>query len=98
MNDAEKLDWFELQLRLKTIEVMLGTKYREALGMTVSTLYDEQKLVAMSKRLGVKPESMLERLEKMRIDLGFDRATVEQGIKPAPAKPQVPPIKLKKVK
>lgn len=51
-NEVEKLEWFEIQLRIKTIEVMLGPKYREAMAVTLGTLYNEQKIVAMAKRLG----------------------------------------------
>ncbi|GEM85634.1 hypothetical protein [Meiothermus granaticius] len=75
MNEAEKLEWFELQLRLKTIEVMLGPRYREALALTLGTLYTPQRLVAMAQRLGVSPEGLHGQLEKIRLELN----TVEPG-------------------
>jgi hypothetical protein len=71
MSEPEKLEWFELQLRLKTIEVMLGPKYREALALTIGTLYDPQKLAAMAKRLKVSPEALHGQLEKIRLELGI---------------------------
>jgi len=71
MNEPEKLEWFELQLRLKTIEVMLGPKYREALALTIGTLYDPQKLAAMAQRLKVSPEGLQAQLEKIRLELGI---------------------------
>ncbi|WP_027881613.1 hypothetical protein [Meiothermus rufus] len=80
-NEAEKLEWFELQLRLKTIEVMLGPKYREAMALTLSSLYDEQKIAAMAKRLGVSPEGLLERLEKMRLELGIEQEITKKVLK-----------------
>lgn len=72
MNEPEKLEWFELQLRLKTIEVMLGPKYREALALTLGTLYDPQKLAAMAKRLRVSPQGLHGQLEKIRLELGIE--------------------------
>lgn len=71
MNEPEKLEWFELQLRIKTIEVMLGPKYREALALTIGTLYDPQKLAAMARRLGVSSEGLHSQLEKIRLELGI---------------------------
>ncbi|RDI95695.1 hypothetical protein DV704_05310 [Meiothermus sp. QL-1] len=78
-NETEKLEWFEIQLRLKTLEVVLGPKYREALALTLSTLYSEQKLNTLAKHLGVSPERLFERLEKMRLELGIEEQ-VTQGV------------------
>lgn len=80
-NETEKLEWFEIQLRIKTIEVMLGPKYREAMALTLGTLYDEQKITAMAKRLGVTPEGLLERLEKMRLELGIEQEITKGVLK-----------------
>lgn len=41
------------------------------MALALGTLYDEQKIAAMAKRLGVSPQSLLERLEKMRLELGI---------------------------
>ncbi len=80
-NQTEKLEWFEIQLRLKTIEVMLGPKYREAMALTLGSLYDEQKIVAMARRLGVTAEGLLERLEKMRLELGIEQEITKGVLK-----------------
>ncbi|GEM84321.1 hypothetical protein MHY01S_24870 [Meiothermus hypogaeus NBRC 106114] len=80
-NETEKLEWFEIQLRIKTIEVMLGPKYREAMALTLGTLYDEQKIIAMAKRLGVTPEGLLDRLEKMRLELGIEQEITKGVLK-----------------
>jgi len=80
-NETEKLEWFEIQLRIKTIEVMLGPKYREAMALTLGTLYNEQKIAAMAKRLGVRPEALLDRLEKMRLELGIEQEVTKGVLK-----------------
>jgi len=80
-NETEKLEWFEIQLRIKTIEVMLGPKYREAMALTLGSLYDQQKIAAMSKRLGVTSEGLLERLEKMRLELGIEQEITKNVLK-----------------
>lgn len=80
-NQTEKLEWFEIQLRIKTIEVMLGPKYREAMALTLGSLYDEQKIVAMARRLGVTAEGLLERLEKMRLELGIEQEITKGVLK-----------------
>jgi len=80
-NETEKLEWFEIQLRIKTIEVMLGPKYREAMALTLGTLYNKQKIAAMAKRLGVRPEALLDRLEKMRLELGIEQEVTKGVLK-----------------
>ncbi|WP_299431214.1 hypothetical protein [uncultured Meiothermus sp.] len=80
-NETEKLEWFEIQLRIKTIEVMLGPRYREAMALTLGSLYDEQKIAAMARRLGVTSEGLLERLEKMRLELGIEQEITKGVLK-----------------
>lgn len=72
-NEADKLEWFEIQLRIKTIEVILGPKYREAMALTLGSMYNQQKIAALARRLGVTSEGLFERLERMRLDLGIEQ-------------------------
>ncbi|MCS7058864.1 MAG: hypothetical protein NZL94_08310 [Meiothermus sp.] len=83
-NEAEKLEWFEIQLRIKTIEVMLGPKYREAMALTLSTLYDPGKVQALSKHLGVSEEGLRQRLDKMRLELGIEQDSIQRALKGRP--------------
>jgi hypothetical protein len=80
-NEADKLEWFELQLRIKTIEVVLGPKYREAMALALSSMYNEQKIAALAKRLGVTAEGLLERLERIRLDLGIEQEIARGAMK-----------------
>ncbi|RIH82255.1 hypothetical protein Mlute_02554 [Meiothermus luteus] len=83
-NEAEKLEWFEIQLRIKTLEVMLGPKYREAMALTLATLYDQEKIQTLSKQLGVSPEGLLQRLEKIRLELGIEQEVTQRALKRPP--------------
>ncbi len=60
---------------------MLGPKYREAMALTLGSLYDEQKIAALAKGLGVSPEGLLERLEKMRLELGIEQEITKKVLK-----------------
>lgn len=82
-NEKAKLEWFEIQLRLKTIEVMLGPKYREALALTLGTLYDEKRLASMAKQLGVSSEGFFDHLEKIRLEMGIEQEITKQALKKA---------------
>lgn len=79
-----KLEWFALELRLKTIESMLGTKYTEALKVVLKSMYDEHKIVALAKELGVTGRSVLEKLEEIRKDVEMQEQVANRVEKKTP--------------